>query len=233
MLYKVIIHHLHKNVNRFTLFSWHCPRTNRIYYAMNFLFLSIFVVSTLLLLFSSPDTFLTALVDGSTAAGAVCVSLVATYALWMGLIQVWEDSGVSEKIARLVKPLVKKLFKTRDEKTLQAICMNTAVNMLGIGGAATPYGIKTAKLLDGTPSAEYDSAMLLVLNATSLQILPTSIVAMRASMQSAAPADIILPTFLTTLVSTLVGVLLTKLFIRSPRKKASPFFCKSKGAGLR
>lgn len=198
---------------------------------MNLLFLSIFVASTLLLLFSAPDTFLTALVDGSTAAGAVCVSLVATYAVWMGLIQVWEDSGVSQKIAKCVRPLVKLLFKTKDEKTLQAICMNVAVNMLGIGSAATPYGIQAAKLLDGSATAESDSAMLLVLNATSLQLLPTSIVAMRASMQSAAPADIILPTFLTTLVSTLVGVLLTKIFIKDSHREFSPIFAKSGGQG--
>ena len=197
---------------------------------MNFLFLCIFGVSTLLLLFSSPDTFLTALVDGSTAAGAVCISLVATYAVWMGLIQVWEDSGVSEKIAKLVKPLVKKIFKTRDEETLEAICMNVAVNMLGIGSAATPYGIKAAKLLDKTCTAEYDSAMLLVLNATSLQILPTSIVAMRASMQSVAPADIILPAFLTTLVSTLVGVFCVCFFVRDKRQNP-PFLIKTRGQG--
>ena len=197
---------------------------------MNFLFLCIFGVSTLLLLFSSPDTFLTALVDGSTAAGAVCISLVATYAIWMGLIQVWEDSGVSEKIAKLVKPLVKKIFKTRDEETLEAICMNVAVNMLGIGSAATPYGIKAAKLLDKTRTAEYDSAMLLVLNATSLQLLPTSIVAMRASMQSVAPADIILPAFLTTLASTLVGVFCVCFFVRDKRQNP-PFLEKTRGQG--
>jgi spore maturation protein A len=198
---------------------------------MNFLFLSIFVLSSLLLLFSSPDSILTALIDGSTAAGAVCVSLVATYAVWMGLIQVWEDSGVSKMIAKCIKPLVKKLFRTKDEETLKAICMNTAVNLLGIGGAATPYGIKAARLLDGSMTAERDSATLLVLNATSLQLLPTSIVSMRSAMQSAAPADIILPTFLTTLVSTLVGVVLTRLFIKENNGRILGNFSKSRGQG--
>ena len=198
---------------------------------MNFLFLCIFVVSTLLLLFSSPDTVLTALLEGSSAAGAVCVSLVATYALWMGLIQVWEDSGVSQKIAKWIQPAVKKLFLTRDEQTLQAVCMNVAVNMLGIGGAATPYGIQAAKLLDGTKTAERDSAILLTLNATSLQVLPTSIVAMRAAMQSVAPADIILPAFLTSLVSSLVGIILTKLFIKEESGVRAAFFAKARGQG--
>lgn len=197
---------------------------------MNLLFLCIFILSTLLLLFSSPDTFLVSLVDGASAAGAVCVSLIATYAVWMGLIQVWQDSGVSKKIAKLVRPFVQLLFKTRDEKTLETLSMNVAVNLLGIGSAATPFGIQAAKLLDGSQFAESDSAMLLTLNATSLQLLPTSIVAMRASMQSVAPADIILPTFLTTLVSTLIGVLLCKLFVKDNEKSKTVFY-KSVGAG--
>ena len=199
---------------------------------MNLLFLCIFILSTLLLLFSSPDTFLVSLVDGASAAGAVCVSLIATYAVWMGLIQVWQDSGVSKKIAKLVRPFVQLLFKTRDEKTLEMLSMNVAVNLLGIGSAATPFGIQAAKLLDGSQFAESDSAMLLTLNATSLQLLPTSIVAMRASMQSVAPADIILPTFLTTLVSTLIGVLLCKLFVKDNEKSKTVFY-KSVGAGSR
>ena len=199
---------------------------------MNLLFLCIFILSTLLLLFSSPDTFLVSLVDGASAAGAVCVSLIATYAVWMGLIQVWQDSGVSKKIAKLVRPFVQLLFETRDEKTLETLSMNVAVNLLGIGSAATPFGIQAAKLLDGSQFAESDSAMLLTLNATSLQLLPTSIVAMRASMQSVAPADIILPTFLTTLVSTLIGVLLCKLFVKDNEKSKTVFY-KSVGAGSR
>ena len=198
---------------------------------MNLLFSIIFLSATALLLFTSPQTFLSALVEGASSAGTVCLALVATYAVWMGLIQVWEDSGVSKKIAKLIRPAVKKLFKTRDEKTLENICMNVSVNLLGIGGAATPYGIKTAQLLNDTPSAEYDSAMLLVLNATSLQLLPTSIVAMRTAMQSVSPADIILPTFLTTLVSTLLGILLVKVFLKEKLPQKRPFSVKARGQG--
>ncbi len=198
---------------------------------MNLLFSLIFLSATVFLLFSSPQTFLSALVEGASAASSVCIALVSTYAVWMGLIQVWEDSGVSQKIAKLIRPIVKKLFKTRDEKTLENICMNVSVNLLGIGGAATPYGIKTAQLLNDTPSAEYDSAMLLVLNATSLQALPTSIVAMRTAMQSASPADIILPTFLTTLVSTLLGITFVKLFLREKSSQKRRFFLKIRGQG--
>ena len=149
----------------------------------------------------------------------MCVSLVATYAVWMGLIQVWQDSGVTKVVSRLVKPLAKRLFKTNDDEALETISMNLSVNLLGISGAATPYGIKAAQLLDKTENAEYSSAMLFVLNATSLQILPTSIVAVRVALKSGAPTDIILPTIFASLLSTLLGITLTKLFIK-PKNKA-------------
>ena len=198
---------------------------------VNILFAFVFLVCTFLLLCTSPDTFLSSMLDGASRAAALSVSLIATYCVWMGLMRVWEDSGVSRAVSKLLKPIVKRILKTDDEDVLAAACMNLSVNVLGISGAATPYGVRTAQLLDKTENAEFSSAMFFVLNATSLQLLPTSIVAMRASMQSAAPADIILPTFLTTLVSTLVGVLLTKLFIKDSRREFSPILAKAGGQG--
>ncbi len=166
----------------------------------------------------------------------MCVSLIATYSVWLGLMRVWEDSGVARAISRFLSPLSKRLFKTEDEEALGAISMNLSVNLLGISGAATPYGIKAANLLDKTQNAEYSSAMLFVLNATSLQLIPTSIIAVRVAMQSAAPNDIVIPTFLATLLSTLVGILLTKAFIKPvssvPSPAFSPILQKSKGAGM-
>ncbi len=186
---------------------------------MNTLFTLVFLVCCFFLLCRNPDAFLAAMIEGGGKAAATCFALIATYSFWMGLMRVWEDSGVARGVARLVKPLAKKILRTEDEEALQNASMNLSVNLLGISGAATPYGIKTAQLLDRTQNAEYASAMFFVLNATSLQILPASMVAVRASMQSANPTDIILPTLLTTLFSTLIGVLATGIFIRSKHKE--------------
>jgi spore maturation protein A len=130
----------------------------------------------------------------------------------LGLIRVWEDSGVARGISKLLKPIARRLFKTNSEETLNAACMNLSVNLLGISGAATPYGVKAANLLDKTENAEYSSTLLFVINATSIQLLPTSIVGVRASLGALTPSDIILPSLLTTLFSTLLGVVLTKAF---------------------
>ncbi len=206
---------------------------------MNTLFTLVFLLCCFFLLCRNPDGFLAAMLEGGGKAAATCFALIATYSVWMGLMRVWEDSGVARGVAKLVKPLAKKILRTEDEEALKNASMNLSVNLLGISGAATPYGVATAQLLDRTENAEYSSAMFFVLNATSLQILPASIVAVRAAMQSANPTDIILPTLLTTLFSTVVGVLLTGIFIRSKdkeRRKAPAFSypkqAQAKGVGI-
>ncbi len=186
---------------------------------MNILFTLLFILSCFFLLCHSPDDFFAAMLEGGSKAAATCVALVATYSVWMGLIKVWEDSGVARGVAKLVKPLAKKILKTEDEEALRAASMNLSVNLLGISGAATPYGVSCAQLLDRTENAEYSSAMFFVLNATSLQLLPASIVAVRVAMASGMPTDILLPTFLTTAFSTLVGVLLTRVFLYNKKKE--------------
>lgn len=205
---------------------------------MNALFSLLFAICTLLLLCISPESFLPALLEGAGKGAAVCVSLVATYSVWLGLMQVWEDSGVTRAVSRLVKPLAKRLFKTDDEEALKAVSMNMSVNLLGISGAATPYGVKAANLLDKTKNAEYSSAMLFVLNATSLQLIPTSIIAVRVALKSANPTDIVIPTILATLLSTILGIILTKLFIKDEKARDTGRVCtpkklQTKGAGTR
>lgn len=181
---------------------------------MNALFFAVFTICTLSLLVLSPENFLPAMLDGAGRAATLCVSLISTYAVWMGLMKLWEDSGVARGVSRLIKPVAKRLLKTDDEEALSAVSMNVSVNLLGISGAATPYGVKAAQLLDKTDNAEYSSAIFFVLNATSLQILPSSLVAVRVAMQSANPTDIILPTLIATVFSTALGVSLTMLAYR-------------------
>lgn len=207
---------------------------------MNSLFTVIFLVCTVILLILSPETFLPSLLDGASKAATLCVTLIATYAVWMGLMRVWEDSGIAKAVSRFLKPLAKKLLKTEDEQALDAVCMNLSVNVLGISGAGTPYGIQAAQLLDKTENAEYSSAMFFVLNATSLQILPTSMIGVRVAMGSASPMDIVIPTLLTTLFSTLLGCALTALFFGGKKQIETPAFSgfeptknlKTKGAGI-
>ena len=200
---------------------------------MNAIFTVVFFISAVVLLIIQPNGFLSALLEGSAKSATVCVSLLATYAVWLGLMQVWEDSGVSRAVSRLLKPLAKKLFKTEDKETLNALSMNLSVNVLGISGAGTPYGIKACNLLDKSDNAEYSSAMFFVLNATSIQLLPTSIIGVRVAMYSVSPYDVVLPIILTSLFSTLLAVALCRVLI--PPKKTGAgtrVSMKTRGAGI-
>lgn len=206
----------------------------RIYYAMNILFGIIFFISTAVLLFFNPDAFLPTMLDGAEKSATTCFALLSSYAVWLGLTRVWEDSGVARGIARILKPVVKRLLKTEEKNALNAACMNFSVNLLGISGAATPYGIKAAQYLDKTPNAEYSSAMLFVINATSLQIFPSSMIAVRVALNSLSPYDILLPTLLSTTFSTLLGILLTILLIKSmPVHQKTPYHVRDEAKFLR
>ncbi len=186
---------------------------------MNTLFTLVFLISAFCILCHSPADFLVSMLEGGSKAATTCVALVATYSVWMGLMKVWEDSGVARGFAKLIKPLTKKLLKTEDEESLTAASMNISVNLLGISGAGTAYGVAAAKLLDRTENADYSLATFFVLNATSLQIFPASMIAVRVAMNSAAPTDILLPTLFTTVFSTLLGVVLTRVFLYPKQKE--------------
>lgn len=201
---------------------------------MNILFTLLFFLCAFLLFCANPENFLSALLSGASKSASVCVSLISTYTVWLGLMQVWEDSGLTKKISTLLKPISKKIFYTDDDATLNAVCMNLSVNMLGISGAATPYGIQAAALLNKSPKADYANALFFILNATSLQLFPTSIIGVRVAMQSAAPNSVVLPIILTSAFSTALGVLLCVVFIKktpSMRTETASLFAKTQGAG--
>lgn len=168
--------------------------------------------SILVLLVTNPSIVLSEMISASSQALSLCIELCAVYAVWLGIIEMVEASGLGEKLAHLLRPLIKKIFKVEDEQTQKLIAMNVSANMLGIGNASTPMGIRAMQALDdGSGKANYAMIMLIVINATSIQLLPTTVIGLRASAGSANPADIILPTLLATICTTLLGITLVKL----------------------
>ena len=199
---------------------------------MNAIFSGLFLGAAAILLIANPELFLPTVLEAAGDSATLCVALLSSYAVWMGLMRIWEACGITKKISRLLRPICKRLFKTDDEPALEAISANLSCNLLGLGGAATPYGIEAVRRLDSSQHAEYASCMFFALNATSIQLLPTSVVGLRASLGSGAPADIVLPTLLCTAASTFVACFLTWLFLR-PKAKKTPAIQKNKVAGMR
>ena len=179
---------------------------------MNKVWFFMVVVSLSFLLWTNPTNVLTEMISASADALKLCVELAGVYAVWLGILELVDASGLGEKLAKLLRPVIKKLFKIDNEEIQRMIAMNMSANMLGLGNAATPMGIKAMQALDdGSGVANTAMIMLIVLNATSIQLLPSTVIGLRASAGSVSPADIILPTLIATTVTSVLGVILVKL----------------------
>lgn len=177
---------------------------------MNVIFAVIFLAAAIVFLVHDPEGFLPAMLAGGQKAATVCLALLASYCVWLGFFKVLEKSGLSERLARGLYPAARRLFRSQDRQTLALACQNIAANLLGLPGAPTPPGVAaTQKFL--AAGNDYAADMLFVLNATSLQLLPTTVIALRAAAGSSSPADILAPTLLATLASTLAGAALVIL----------------------
>ena len=172
---------------------------------MNAIFTGIFFLSLIALAVISPEGFLPALLGGAERALAMAVTLFCIYAIWMGLSRLAEKSGLSKSTAKAMKPLCRKIFKTKNDSACENIAMNLSCNLLGIGGAATPYAVKAIGELEKENNG-FAQKLLFIVNATSVQIVPTTVIALRTSAGSASAADIFLPSLICTVFSTLLAV---------------------------
>lgn len=181
---------------------------------MNAIFGVIIILSTIFLGITAPEKTLSTMLGGANKALELSFRLLITYAVWSGIFELAKKSRLSEKFSKTLTPLNKLLFGTLPGKSFEYVSMNISANVLGISGATTPMGISAIKELEKYPGTEYQIAMFFVVNATSVQLIPSSILALRTSMNSSFASDIILPTILTTLLSFLIGVILVKIFVR-------------------
>ncbi len=169
---------------------------------MNAVFTVIFLFSLAVLAFCDPQNVLPALLGGAEKSLKMAVTLFCIYAVWMGLSRVAEQSGLSRAAARGLKPLTKRLFKTESGAANENLAMNLSCNLLGIGGAATPYAVRAILELE-KENNDFAQKLLFIINATSVQIVPTTVIALRAAAGSAAAADIFWPSLICTAFSTL------------------------------
>ncbi len=156
---------------------------------------------------------LAAALSGSEKAVLVTLQLCAGYLLFCGLMEIARTLQVEKGIQRVIRPVMKRVMPDiQKEETHGAIAMNLSMNVLGLGNAATPMGLEAMRRLEAerkmNPAVRHDMNMLLILNATSLQLLPTTVLTLRVAAGSADANAVLLPTILCTAFSTVVGVLL-------------------------
>lgn len=153
-----------------------------------------------------------AALEAAGKAAAFSLSLVGVLALWMGLMRVAEEAGLVRALARLAAPLLRRLFPEvpKDHPAMGAIVMNFSANVLGLGNAATPFGIRAMQELEALnphPGTATDAqAMLCALNTASVQVVPATVIALRVAAGSRAPGEIIGPTLLASLCGLIVAV---------------------------
>lgn len=179
---------------------------------MSVAFLLITLASLIALIIQSPESAFPTMIDGVSSAIVLILKLTAIYAVWLSVLKMAQETKLDKKLSKLLKPLARKIFKNESEEAYDWICINLSANMLGMGGVATPAGIKAmGAMQDGSSKATDNMIMLLVINATSIQLIPATVVAMRASSGSQNASDIIIPTLISSGIATLCGMIICKV----------------------
>ena len=161
-----------------------------------------------------------ALAASSGAAGAVttCLEIAGIMMLWSGLMNIASESGLIEKFSKLLRPIYRRFFKRIPENSVAGknILMNIAANILGLGNAATPFGLKAMEEMGKSAGGRATNEMIvfLVLNTASIQLLPTTIIALRGEAGSSAPSEILVPVWIVSVFALVMGLLGTLIFRR-------------------
>lgn len=161
------------------------------------------------------DAVSTAALSGAADAVELCLGMLGSICLWMGIMEMMERSGLAAQLSRLLRPLLCTLLPqaSRDRQTLQALAANMSANLLGLGNAATPLGIRAARYMarDGSGRASDELCRLVVLNTASIQLLPTTVASIRAACGSSTPLDILPAVWCSSVLSVAVGLLAARL----------------------
>ena len=158
-------------------------------------------------------------------AVSLSISLLGAMCLWCGIMKIAQNTNLIVRFTKLLNPIMNWLFPELKEnkEAKEQIAMNMTANILGIGNASTPLGLKAMETLQKDNKDKErlsDSmAMLIVLNTASLQIIPTTIIAIRVSLESKNPTSIIVPVWIATICAAIAGVISVKLFIAKEEKR--------------
>lgn len=162
------------------------------------------------------------LIHYAKVAVELAIGLIGIMALWLGLMKIAEQAGLIERLAKSLKGITRRLFPDvpPDHPAMGAMIMNISANMLGLGNAATPFGLKAMdelNKLNKKPGTATDAmCTFLVINTSNVQLIPATVIAIRAAAGSANPTEILGPVILATTINTIVGVIVVKFLAKWP-----------------
>lgn len=171
----------------------------------------------------SLDAVANAALEGAGSAVELSISMAGILCLWSGVMEIMNACGISAGLARVFRPLLRRMLPhaCRDEETLAAVSANVSANLLGLGNAATPLGIRAArKMAHGCGGVASDElCLLVVLNTASIQLLPTTIASLRAAAGCETPFDILPSVWFSSVLSVAAGLLAARLFSLQGRRR--------------
>ncbi len=172
-----------------------------------------------------------AILDSSQEAVTLCITMIGIMSVWVGLMEIAKTTGLIAAATRKIRPFIRFLFPDipPEHEAAEHIATNMIANILGLGWAATPAGLKAMEALSrleaerGNPqyirqkknrTATTEMCTFLIINISSLQLIPVNIIAYRSQYGSVSPTDILLPAIISTCVSTLAGVIFCKIMAK-------------------
>lgn len=166
------------------------------------------------------DSINNGIFDSCKSAVELSISFLGTMCLWSGIMEIAQRTSLISKLTHALSPIIRFLFPElkREEKAKEEISMNMIANILGLGNAATPLGLKAMKTLqEKNPQKDTVSnsmAMFIILNTASLQLIPTTTIAIRNSLGSSEPTKIIIPVWIATVCAAVAGVIACKILTK-------------------
>lgn len=160
------------------------------------------------------------IIDSTAATVELTIQLIGLMCLWCGVMRIAEKSGITNVLSKILRPLLKIIFRksSNNPEIVAPMIMNLTSNIMGLSNAATPFGIKTMEAMEKVNTnkgvATNDMARFLVLNAACIQLVPTSVISIRAASGSQNPGIIIIPAIITTAVAAIMGMIYCSILER-------------------
>ena len=151
----------------------------------------------------------------------LCLTLIGTMCLWCGIIKIAMETKLVDKLIKILKPILKKLFPeiSEEDEVHKEISMNIIANLLWLGNAATPLGLKAMKSLQKTNNNKEElsnsMAILIVLNTASIQLIPTTVIAIRTTLGAENPTEMLIPIWIATIAAAMSAIISAKIFIKA------------------
>ena len=188
---------------------------------LNYIWFGMIFISIVVAFFNGRLEFVTdAFITSSKSAIEMCIELLGIMCMWLGIMKIAESAGIIEGISAKMRPITKMIFRgvPGNHPAMGAMIMNIVANLMGLGNAATPLGIKAMhelqKLNNKKDTASKPMCMFLIINTCSVQLIPATLIAIRSASGSTSPTSVIGPVWVASIIAMLSGIILAKIMER-------------------